>query len=537
MIFSLKTVLKKQVNALLMEGVKHLLATFANEGEMAQSIAQFRQLLDGMEAKPDRTPALAGERQSSADEVAKDAAEEIELAPADETAKHPSDETANLPEETKEFPKESTAVSKESTVVVASPMYSTPAERLQMIEAELEAKDAASQETPKDSFMADAIKRLLVHLHKRYKLRYNVLTETTEIGEPVNQKMIYRPLNSRDFNTICVDAQISNIGCWEKDMKHCLESKYVEKFHPFESYFKQLPEWDGVDRVEALAKRVSEKPIWVAGFHTWMLGMVAQWLQINNNSNDLEHGHSLAPILISTEQGWGKSTFCEMLLPKELRDYYTDSFNILLPNACEHKMAKNGLINMDEYDSISKSKQAALKTLMQKSTLKYKIGNSKAFTQVKRLASFIGTTNRRDVIVDPTGSRRFLCVELEHPIDVQTPLDYAQLYAQLKQELLEGRQHWLTDAQEDAIQEDNLQFKRVSAAEQLFFETFRFAEPHAEGAISLNAPQIFTILQKENPAALRGTTPNAFYSLMASWKRCYHTHAGNRYWVERLPKS
>jgi predicted P-loop ATPase len=268
-----------------------------------------------------------------------------------------------------------------------------------------------------------------------------------------------------------------------------------------------------------------------------MLGMVAQWLQINNNSNDLEHGHSLAPILISTEQGWGKSTFCEMLLPKELRDYYTDSFNILLPNACEHKMAKNGLINMDEYDSISKSKQAALKTLMQKSTLKYKIGNSKAFTQVKRLASFIGTTNRRDVMVDPTGSRRFLCVELEHPIDVQTPLDYAQLYAQLKQELLEGRQHWLTDAQEDAIQEDNLQFKRVSAAEQLFFETFRFAEPHAEGAISLNAPQIFTILQKENPAALRGTTPNAFYSLMASWKRCYHTHAGNRYWVERLPKA
>lgn len=494
MIFSLKTVLKKQVNALLMEGVKHLLATFANEGEMAQSIAQLRQLLDGMEAKL------------------------------------PSDETANLPEETKEFPKE-------STVVVASPMYSTPAERLQMIEAELEAKDAASQETPKDSFMADAIKRLLVHLHKRYKLRYNVLTETTEIGEPVNQEMIYRPLNSRDFNTICVDAQISNIGCWEKDMKHCLESKYVEKFHPFESYFKQLPEWDGVDRVEALAKRVSEKPIWVAGFHTWMLGMVAQWLQINNNSNDLEHGHSLAPILISTEQGWGKSTFCEMLLPKELRDYYTDSFNILLPNACEHKMAKNGLINMDEYDSISKSKQAALKTLMQKSTLKYKIGNSKAFTQVKRLASFIGTTNRRDVMVDPTGSRRFLCVELEHPIDVQTPLDYAQLYAQLKQELLEGRQHWLTDAQEDAIQEDNLQFKRVSAAEQLFFETFRFAEPHAEGAISLNAPQIFTILQKENPAALRGTTPNAFYSLMASWKRCYHTHAGNRYWVERLPKA
>ena len=39
------------------------------------------------------------------------------------------------------------------------------------------------------------------------------------------------------------------------------------------------------------------------------------------------------------------------------------------------------------------------------------------FRQLPRIASFIGTSNRFDLLTDPTGSRRFLCIEVKHDID------------------------------------------------------------------------------------------------------------------------
>ncbi len=51
------------------------------------------------------------------------------------------------------------------------------------------------------------------------------------------------------------------------------------------------------------------------------------------------------------------------------------------------------------------------------------------------MASFIGTSNSRELLTDPTGSRRFICVSVERPIRVDG-IDHAQVYAQLKAELL-----------------------------------------------------------------------------------------------------
>ena len=39
------------------------------------------------------------------------------------------------------------------------------------------------------------------------------------------------------------------------------------------------------------------------------------------------HANSLAPILISAEQGRMKSTFCKSLMPKVLQRYYMDNLN------------------------------------------------------------------------------------------------------------------------------------------------------------------------------------------------------------------
>ena len=71
-----------------------------------------------------------------------------------------------------------------------------------------------------------------------------------------------------------------------------MRSRHISKYHPFTAYFEQLPEWDGKDRVSALARRVSDDPVWVNGFHRWMLGLSAQWMQFRPDTNST---NSVAP--------------------------------------------------------------------------------------------------------------------------------------------------------------------------------------------------------------------------------------------------
>ncbi len=93
-----------------------------------------------------------------------------------------------------------------------------------------------------------------------------------------------------------------------------------------------------------------------------------------------------------------------------------------------------------------------LKNLMQMERLNIRRAYKHSGEPLPRIASFIGTSNRRDLLTDCSGSRRFICVEVEHPIDCTTPIEYAQLYAQLKHELEQGTRSWFSKQEEAEIQ-------------------------------------------------------------------------------------
>ena len=83
----------------------------------------------------------------------------------------------------------------------------------------------------------------------------------------------------------------------------------------------ELPPWDGIDRLTPRLTYPTD--LWVKGFHTWMLGLAAQW-----EGKTGVHANSLAPILISAKQGRMKSTFCKSLMPKVLQRYYMDNLKL-----------------------------------------------------------------------------------------------------------------------------------------------------------------------------------------------------------------
>ncbi len=414
---------------------------------------------------------------------------------------------------------------------------------------EKEAGLESSKEEVKKAKSSSLIQEVTAFLTSRYRFRFNVLTEETEVADVANITNIennlpdahlrYAKVDERWMNTLSMEAIETGIDCWDRDIQRFVRSRRISEYHPFTAYFEQLPEWDGTDRVSALARRVSDNPVWVNGFHRWMLGLSAQWMQFHpdtnnaNSANSINRANSVAPLLVSSRQGLGKSTFCRLLMPDALKAYYTESYDLGSPASAEAKLAACGLINLDEFDKLSASKMPLLKNLMQASALNIRKAYKRSASALPRIASFIGTSNREDLLVDRTGSRRFLCVSLEHAIDCVTPVEHEQLYAQLKAELLSGERSWFNKEEEQAIQQHNALFYKHIPEEEVFRLCFRFAtqEDHPQEVLTLSATQLFERMKSAHPSVMRGMTAYSLSRILPQLGERVHTAKGNVYRV------
>ena len=394
-----------------------------------------------------------------------------------------------------------------------------------------------SKEEVKKAKSSSLMQEVTAFLTSRYRFRFNVLTEETEVANIANNipdtHLRYTKVDERWMNSLSMEAIETGIDCWDRDIQRFVRSRRISEYHPFTAYFEQLPEWDGKDRVSALARRVSDDPVWVNGFHRWMLGLSAQWMQFRSDANSTNRANSVAPLLVSSRQGLGKSTFCRLLMPDALKAYYTESYDLGSPASAEAKLAACGLINLDEFDKLSASKMPLLKNLMQASALNIRKAYKRSASALPRIASFIGTSNREDLLVDRTGSRRFLCVSLEHAIDCVTPVEHEQLYAQLKAELLSGERSWFNKEEEQTIQQHNALFYKHIPEEEVFRLCFRFAtkEDHPQEVLTLSATQLFERMKSAHPSVMRGMTAYSLSRILPQLGERVHTAKGNVYRV------
>ena len=134
-------------------------------------------------------------------------------------------------------------------------------------------------------------------------------------------------------------------------------------------------------------------------------------------------------------------------------------------------MSGYALINIDEFDAMSKSQQPILKYLISKNDVKFRPPYGKVMEERQRFASFIATTNNRHPLVDPTGSRRFICVYADE-IDNTGLINYDQLYAQFYTELQQGRTYWFEDEDNVRIMQQNEPFQQVNSYEQMIALTY-----------------------------------------------------------------
>ena len=299
------------------------------------------------------------------------------------------------------------------------------------------------------------------YMKENYTLRLNVMTGTPEYR--INAVGYgFHPLDQSARNTMAIKALKAGVDSWDKDLSRYIDSNLIPRYYPMDDYLSHLPKWNGRhDYVGELAHRVkTDNPHWESDFHTWMLSMVAQWLGKNRH-----YGNAIVPLLIGP-QGSGKTSFCSRLLPGWLQTYYNDRISMKNDNDIFIAMSSYALINIDEFDAMSKSQQPLLKYLISKHDVKFRPPYGKTMEERQRFASFIATTNNRRPLVDPTGSRRFVCVYADE-IDNTGTIPHDQLYAQLYAELQQGRRYWFDDEENARITEQNQQFQQVNNYEEM----------------------------------------------------------------------
>ncbi len=327
-------------------------------------------------------------------------------------------------------------------------------------------------------------------MKRRYEFRFNQLTSQVECRQRNSFDFYFRPVDKRLMASITMNAQYEGLKLWDKDVARYLNSDRVPIYQPVEEFLYGLPHWDGKDHIGDLAKRVPcNNPHWAQLFRRWFLSMVAHWRGLGKN-----HANSTSPILVGP-QAYRKSTFCRLILPPCLQAYYTDSIDFSRKRDAELYLNRFLLINMDEFDQIGINQQSFVKHILQKPVVNTRRPNASTVEALRRYASFIGTSNHKDLLTDTSGSRRYIGVEVTGVIDVVRSIDYEQLYAQAMAALYHNERYWFDEKEEAIMMEANQEFEQSPAIEQLFLVYYRVAEDEEEGEWML-AADILQRIQK-----------------------------------------
>ena len=363
---------------------------------------------------------------------------------------------------------------------------------------------------------------------KRYRLRRNVLTGVTEYKPLGAYDTSFRRVTQEVVNTMAFMAQREGIRVWARDIKERVNSTLVGDYNPISDYLAALPRWDGRDRLTAFAARVpTSAPLWTEMFAVWMRSMVAHWMGL-----DRQHGNSLVPLLIG-EQGCGKSSFTKIILPEPLRPYYNDRIDLRNDNTLMQGLSAFALINIDEFDRYSDSRQPLMKYIISKGEVTAMKAYRSTFSTERRYASFIATTNCRHPLTDPTGSRRFVCAEVTGRIDFTSPVDYAQLYAQLVYEIRNGAPRYLDEAATQCLMAANRPYVRLTDLDDILLTMFR-RPSDPTSAQELTATEIAAAVRHEYPKlpSSKVTAKTIGRALVSLGFEGRHTRRGTCYTLE-----
>lgn len=205
---------------------------------------------------------------------------------------------------------------------------------------------------------------------------------------------------------------------------------WIRRVDPLLAWLDELPAWDGEERIDGLLARCfgvadeadPDLAAWASRFP--LIGAVERARTPGAKIDEV-------PVLVSAEQGIGKSTLIEHLLPPDLDLFSTISFALDEGRRIERSRGKAILEISEMGGSVGrKSTLEEIKEYISRLDDDWRLAYRPDPVKMPRRFVMIGTTNRLDSLPnDPSGNRRFVPIDL-----VEARMDYADLTALLADE-------------------------------------------------------------------------------------------------------
>ena len=343
------------------------------------------------------------------------------------------------------------------------------------------------------------IDRLELFLSTRYVFRHNIVSGKLEFQYFGKKK--WNVMNDFIENSMLRECLKGRIKTNLSSLRNLLYSDFCELFNPFEDYFFNLPSYDEkTDYITELANTITttKQDLWQQCFKKWLVAMVGCVL------DDKVINHTV--IVFSGKQGLGKTTWVEKLVPKQLKEYlFSGTIN---PNNKDTlvQLAECMLINLDELENLNRSEIGSLKEIITKTQIRMRKAYGHNNETMPRRASFAGSVNTAQFLNDSTGSRRFLCFELEE-IKYQHDVDINMAFSQALFLFKSGFRFWFDQEEIKNITANNEQYQLHSPEEELLLTWFEPCSKE-EATLFLNASQIAAKLADRTKLNLNDGTIN-----------------------------
>lgn len=216
--------------------------------------------------------------------------------------------------------------------------------------------------------------------------------------------------------------------------------------HPVREHLKNLPEWDGIERLKLVASQILH-----AEHHAINHQYIIRWA-VSAVRRVMHPGVKVDTILVlAGNQGFLKSTFFSVMggewfndSPIDLQN--KDGFQVL------HRSWITELGEIDHLTSVQS--QEKVKGFVSSRQDIFRPPYASSASVFPRSCIMVGTTNRDGFLTDATGSRRFWPIKVTKPIEVDRLRSWRdQLWAEAIHLEAAGVDHWL-DAGMEALRED-----------------------------------------------------------------------------------
>ena len=325
------------------------------------------------------------------------------------------------------------------------------------------------------------------------RLRYDVISQKVQIFKPHPETGVEQwfYVTNADINSIVCDANFeTGVAITNREVLTVLNAgeKYISQVNPLKEYVLSLAPYSGTtDWIAWLASQVTVAPgseeLWYNCFKRWFIGMVAGWLYDDVVNQSV--------IVLVGSQAKFKTTFLDRLLPSHLRNYGCKmSISNQLNRDERLRLSEFGLINLDELDTALTPKELnIIKSIITCTDINERSAYAYCRERRVRIASFCGSTNRREFLTDLTGNRRFLpfeVLEIANPYDNLIP--YNMVYAQARHLLETGFNYWFDYDDVVAMHDHTDSFRAQENEEQIL--PLLFAVPAEGKGVFMTTAQI-----------------------------------------------